>query len=71
MNEEYPPMCCVCGFPDNACKLVRITWEEVEGRMMPVMFLAKDPKPNDVLVCGNCIHGIKGLPNSEVPAAIE
>jgi hypothetical protein len=66
--------CCVCGLPGNVVQLVRMTWvddgkarwnEEFDWRELSVV-VAKVEKPNDSLVCVDCIRGIKRLPFSDL-----
>lgn len=62
-----PILCCVCGIPDR--RLVRISWSEdpsdVSG-FRPILIVPVQPKSNDVLVCEDCIRGIKRLPFSDI-----
>ncbi len=62
MNEDTD-MCVVCGFPSNACTLIRLTWEgDYDHDSEPYIVVASEPKTNDVLVCSACIVQIKRLP---------
>lgn len=56
-----PILCCVCGFPQNSCRLVRLTWnDEIQ------VIIAKTAKDNDVMICESCIRGIKRMPFSDL-----
>lgn len=65
MNDDFE-MCCVCGLPDSAVQLVRLTWTDVSTEnVWPLpLIVARIPKSNDRLVCTECIRGIKRLPFS-------
>lgn len=69
MNETLS-MCTVCGFPGSCARLIRLSW--MDGPQMTGEFfqmsivLVTDPQPNDVLICEECIRGIKRLPLTEV-----
>ncbi len=71
MNEEID-MCCVCGFPADLCNLVRFTFQDnpngcviLNGYTCMKVVVAKNPKPNDSLICEDCIRGIKQVPFSD------
>jgi hypothetical protein len=61
-------MCCVCGNPSVAGRLVRLTWrdESTPEQFRTSMVVAESPAGNDVLVCEDCIRQIKRLPFSKI-----
>ncbi len=75
MIEDFKA-CCVCGFPEAACPLIRLTWsDEPNGRVLVggyrltrMVVATKHPERNDVLVCEDCIREIKRLPFSDFAA---
>jgi hypothetical protein len=69
------PLCCVCGFPTSCCRLVPLTWAEGGGPVrddgfdIGRMVVATRRKPNDVMLCLDCIRQIKRLPFGDLNAA--
>ncbi len=66
-----PDMCCICGFPEGACRLIRLSWINVpsDHEFKIRLIVVKVPKSNDALVCDDCIRGIKRIPFGEIAQA--
>lgn len=60
--------CHVCGFPESAAPLVRLTWEDQSTKSRFRMRMAVPEKSDltDALVCLECVREIKRLPFSEI-----
>jgi hypothetical protein len=68
VKHRKAQMCCVCGFPERASHLVRLTWldQSTPEQFRMRMAVAESPAANDVLVCEKCIRQIKRLPFSKI-----
>ncbi len=64
---DFPNMCIICGLPESCVRLVRFTWDCINGDdWQPQIIVSTNPKSNDVLVCEPCIRGIKRMPFSDL-----